>query len=74
MPAHIHYRVSYLDNEPLLIILFFEGDPYLADIPPVEQTHIKSLTTEVGPDGLVLHTIFDIVLPIYLDGEEAGMF
>lgn len=65
MPAHIHYRVSYLDNPPLLTVLFFKGDPYLANIPSVKPTLIRPLTTQVGPDGPVLHTTFDIVLPVY---------
>ena len=67
MPAHIHYRVSYPPIEPLLTILFFKDDPYLAGIPPVEPSHIKPLVTETAANGPVLHATFDFVLPVYLD-------
>ncbi len=67
LPAHIHYRVSYLDNQPLLTSLFFKGDPHLADIPPVKQAHLKSLTTELGPDGSTLHVTFNLILPVDLE-------
>ena len=69
LPAHIHYRVSYLDSQPLLTSLFFAGDPYLAHIPPVKQAHIKSLTADVGSDGPVLHTTFDLILSVNSGGE-----
>jgi len=69
LPAHIHYRVSYLDDQPLFTLLFFEGDPYLANAPAVKLTHIRPLTTQAEPNGPVLHTIFNIALPVYLDGE-----
>jgi len=65
MPAHIHYRVSYLDNEPIFQTLFFQGDPYLTNI-LIEPALIRPLTTQAGSDGPALYTTFDIVLPINL--------
>lgn len=65
MPAHIHYRLSYLDNEPIFQTLFFQDDPYLTNI-LVEPAFIRPLTTRVGSDGPVLHATFDITLPVNL--------
>ena len=68
MPAHIHYRVSYLDNKPLFLTLFVADDPYLTNL-PVEPASIRSLVTRAGVDGPVLHAMFDIVLPVNVGGE-----
>jgi protocatechuate 3,4-dioxygenase beta subunit len=65
MPAHIHYRARYLDNEPLFLTLFVEDDPYLTNL-PVGPASLRPLATWAGADGPVLHTTFDIVLPVNL--------
>ena len=62
-PAHIHYRVTYLDNQPFFALMFFENDPYLAEAQFVEPTSIRPLTRQPGTDGVVLQGTFDIVLP-----------
>ncbi len=63
LPAQIHYRVTYLDNPPFSTTLFFEGDPYLAEVVPSEPSAIVSLITRIGSTGPVLHATFDVILP-----------
>lgn len=60
LPAHIHYRVNYKNNEPLFLSLLFEGDPYLSNILITEQTQVRPLSIE--QTGLSV-TKFDIALP-----------
>lgn len=63
LPAHIHYKISYLERRPLFASLYFEGDPYLSGPLLVTPRLIKSLERQEGPDGPVLQTTFDVILP-----------
>lgn len=62
-PAHIHYWVSYADNDPLATRLLFADDPYLADS-NLDPALLTTLTEEAGPAGPRLRGTFDIVLSV----------
>jgi catechol 1,2-dioxygenase len=70
LPAHIHYKVTYGNWRPLLASLYFEGDPYLTGALLVTPRLIKPLEQRMGPEGPVLETTFDIILPGPLSGER----
>lgn len=72
MPAHIHYRITYLNNDPIFQTLFFQGDPYLTNI-LIEPTFIRPLTARMGSDGPVLDATFDIALPVNLGSADSGI-
>lgn len=63
LPAHIHYKVTYGNRRPLFAALYFEGDPYLSGTLLVTPRLIKPLKQREGPEGPILETIFDIILP-----------
>jgi catechol 1,2-dioxygenase len=63
LPAHIHYKISYQDRRPLFASLYFEGDPYLAGALLVTPRLIKPLERREEPEGPVLYTTFDVILP-----------
>ena len=66
LPAHIHYRLRFLDYEPVFGSLFFADDPYQADLPTVEPAWIRRIGRRAGSNDPHLHTTFDIVLPVEL--------
>jgi protocatechuate 3,4-dioxygenase beta subunit len=63
LPAQIHFKVSYQDQEPLFTRLFFAGDPFL-NTSPASPELITRLSQQVGPTGPVWQGRFDITLPI----------
>jgi catechol 1,2-dioxygenase len=63
-PPFIHYRVSYRGEGILSTHLFFEGDYFIDEYWSVFPDLIIPLAERPGPDGPVLHGLFDLAIPV----------
>jgi protocatechuate 3,4-dioxygenase beta subunit len=72
LPAQIHFKVSYQDQEPFFTRLFFADDPFLNNLPPSPEQTIR-LNEQVRPTGSVWQGNFDIILPVSPSSETPFM-
>jgi catechol 1,2-dioxygenase len=63
-PAHVHYRLSYQEEQIFGTRLLFAGDPDLTNPSPIQRAQMIKLTAKEGLDGPILQGRFDIWLPV----------
>jgi protocatechuate 3,4-dioxygenase beta subunit len=57
-PKHVHYKISHPEASELVTQLYFQGDPYIAQDPYVNDALVMPLSEDSG----IYRVIFDIVL------------
>lgn len=63
-PAHIHFRITYKENDPLITRLMFADDPYWGGGTLTQSPLVTTLTAISETDSIVLHGSFDIILSV----------
>ncbi|MDX1522092.1 MAG: hypothetical protein R3264_10730 [Anaerolineae bacterium] len=65
-PARIHYQVSYPGAPTVATQIFFDDDPVLKRrvTSSTQRALIRPVSTEIGPNGKLFRTTFDISLMI----------